>query len=190
MGKNKIRAKLLLVFLIFSLLLVSLWLPFPGTSVRAQAVYDRHVVVLAIDGLKADIFERYAFKGEGSPPPNSFFRELSRPNGKYKNHLNVKITKAVFPTYTFAAWASTFTGTYPGKHGIQGQNFYIRDWDKVRGYDAGGDISDLLACDIPDSIKIYGWDINCTELHASIAAMIVSALSGLLSPPLSPPSYS
>jgi hypothetical protein len=170
MRKDRIKANSLLVFLIFSLLLSSSGLLLTGTLAQAQSVYDRHVVVLAIDALKADVFRRYAFKGEGNPPPKSFFRELSMPNGEYKNHLDVRLTKAVFPTYTFAAWPSVFTGTYPGKHGIVGNSFYIRDWDKQRAYDAGADLWDILGCDIPDAIKVYGWDFDCVKLWAAIGS--------------------
>lgn len=179
MGKNRARTGLPTIFLIFSSLLSLLWIPLPGGSAQAQGAYDRYVIILAIDSLRADIFEKYAFKGEGNPPSNSILRELSKPDGKYNKHLKVKITKAVFPTYTFAAWASVFTGTYPGKHGIQGQNFYIRDWGKARAYDAGGDIWDMLACDIPDSVRIYGWDINCGELYKAFTAMSISIGAGL-----------
>lgn len=143
---------------------------------QMTAATDNHLVVIAVDGLRDDVFEDYVFEGKGSPPANSFFRELSKPNGDYKNHLRGKFTSAVFPSYTFPAWSSVFTGNYPGASGIQGQHYYMRDQGLAKNYEETPDLGDFYLCDVPDSIRIYGWDFNCGELHSLLATLVIATL--------------
>ena len=147
-------------FLVFALAITLIF----GQSSTAQpptSVYDRHVVVIAVDGLRADIFQRYALDGYGNPPPDSFFRELSQPAGKYRKHVEIQSTRAVFPSITQVAWASVFTGVYPGKHGIAGSMFYARDLDQRVNFGAHPADGEIFGCSMPPSIKQYGWDLDC-----------------------------
>lgn len=144
-----------------------------GGRAPEDVVMDKHLVVIAIDGLRDDIFERYVFKGEGNPPSNSFFGGLAGQNGEYRKHLRVKQTTAVFPSYTFPAWASVFTGVYPGKTGIQGQHYYMRDLGKAKNYEETPGLAEFYLCDVPDSIRIYGWEFNCGELHGLLATLVI-----------------
>ncbi|MBA2252356.1 MAG: alkaline phosphatase family protein, partial [Nitrospirales bacterium] len=73
--------------------------------------------------------------------------------------VSVKQAATVFPSYTYPAWTSLFTGVFPGTHGITGNSLFFRRREVARYYaefhiDAvkvqlekdflGGDISDQV----------------------------------------------
>lgn len=96
-----------------------------------------HVVVIAIDGLEAGTLWEYL---RGYPPKErGGLHDLVgvKPDGD-----GVVLTKSiavvngvtVFPSYTYPAWTSMFTGVYPGAHGITGNTVFFRDREIVRYY--------------------------------------------------------
>jgi arylsulfatase A-like enzyme len=123
---------------------------------RKMTNSNRRAVIFALDGLKADIFRRYAFQNEGKGPANSFLRRLARkPEEGGYNHISVEKTKSIFPTYTLPAWAAIFTGNYPRKNGIVGNCAYYRDVDANREYDSDSPL---------EAMKLFGWDLNKAAL--------------------------
>jgi predicted AlkP superfamily pyrophosphatase or phosphodiesterase len=96
-----------------------------------------HVVVFAIDGLEQETLVKYL---KLNPP--------RRPGGLH-DLLGVRVdasglvlTKGiavlqpttVFPSYTFPAWTSMFTGVFPGAHGITGNSLFFREREVARYY--------------------------------------------------------
>ena len=122
-----------------------------------------HVVIFAVDGLEQETLVKYLTQ---SPP---------RKPGGLHDLLGVRVdasglllTKGiavqqpttVFPSYTYAAWTSMFTGVFPGAHGIAGNSLFFREREVARYYteyhiDAAkvqlGD--DFLSDDINDQVK-------------------------------------
>lgn len=96
-----------------------------------------HVVIFAIDGLEQETLVKYLMLN----PPR-------RPGGLH-DLLGVRVdadglqlTKGVavqqpttvFPSYTYPAWTSMFTGLFPGAHGIAGNNLFFREREVARYY--------------------------------------------------------
>ena len=94
-----------------------------------------HVVIFAVDGLEQGTLVKYLTQ---NPP---------RKPGGLHDLLGVRVdarglllTKAiavqqpttVFPSYTYAAWTSMFTGVFPGAHGITGNNLFFREREVAR----------------------------------------------------------
>lgn len=79
------------------------------------------VVGIVVDQMRYDYLYRYWSKyGEGG------FKRLIREGFNYKNtHYNY------VPTSTAPGHASIYTGTTPGRHGIIGNNWYMRDTGKI-----------------------------------------------------------
>lgn len=76
-----------------------------------------HIVLLIVDGLRADVFDRAL--AEGRLP-----RLSSRLAGRGFLHYRRCVT--VFPSVTVPAHASLLTGRYPADHGIVGNEWFIR----------------------------------------------------------------
>ncbi|MBI3073752.1 MAG: alkaline phosphatase family protein [Deltaproteobacteria bacterium] len=90
---------------------------------------DRRVVILGIDGLKPQNLHRYL-----TDPKYAELREggfLAKMLSPEQGTLTPEKTTAIFPSYTWPAWATIFTGHFPGKHGIFGQEFLARDRNDV-----------------------------------------------------------
>ncbi len=96
-----------------------------------------HVVIFAFDGLEHETLLKYL---KLSPP--------RRPGGLH-DLLGVRVdtdgfvlTKGiavqhpttVFPSYTYPAWTSMFTGVFPGTHGITGNSLFFREREVARYY--------------------------------------------------------
>src|SRR5690349_14753186 len=108
--------------------------------VRLRGFIDRHpvdhVVVFAIDGLKHSTL--MAYLTHPKKRLGGMHDLLGATNGKDR----LEMTKAVavqqgvtvFPSYTYPAWTSMFTGVYPGTHGITGNSVFFRDRHVVRYY--------------------------------------------------------
>jgi len=122
-----------------------------------------HVVIFAIDGLEQGTLVKYLTQ---NPP---------RKSGGLHDLLGVRVdarglmlTKGiavqqpttVFPSYTYAAWTSMFTGVYPGAHGIAGNSLFFREREVARYFteyhiDAAKVqlADDFLSDDINDQVK-------------------------------------
>ena len=95
-----------------------------------------HVVILAIDGLERDTFLTYLKRPPHKP---GGFHELLGAHEEadgvtLMNALAVSQAVTVFPSYTYPAWASLFTGVFPGTHGITGNSLFFRDQQVARYY--------------------------------------------------------
>ena len=96
-----------------------------------------HVVVFAIDGLEQDTLVKYLMQ---TPPrkPGGLHDLL----GVRVDAGGLRLTKGiavqqpttVFPSYTYPAWTSMFTGLFPGAHGITGNSLFFRERDVARYY--------------------------------------------------------
>ena len=96
-----------------------------------------HVVIFAIDGLEQETLVKYLVQN----PPR-------RPGGLHDllgvrvdatgllltKGIAVQRPSTVFPSYTFPAWTSMFTGVFPGAHGIAGNTLFFRDREVARYY--------------------------------------------------------
>ena len=96
-----------------------------------------HVVVFAIDGLEQETLNKYLMHN----PPR-------RPGGlhdllgvrvdadglRLTKGIGVQQSTTVFPSYTFPAWTSMFTGLFPGAHGITGNSLFFREREVARYY--------------------------------------------------------
>ncbi|OGW48033.1 MAG: hypothetical protein A2V62_08605 [Nitrospirae bacterium RBG_19FT_COMBO_58_9] len=96
-----------------------------------------HVVVFAIDGLEQETLVKY------------LMQTPSRRSGGLHDLLGVRVdaqglqltkgiavqqSTTVFPSYTYPAWTSMFTGLFPGAHGIAGNSVFFRDRAVARYY--------------------------------------------------------
>lgn len=96
-----------------------------------------HVVIFAIDGLEHETLIKYLRQ---NPPrkPGGLHDLL----GVRVDDGNLHLTKAiavqhpstVFPSYTYPAWTSVFTGLFPGAHGITGNSLFSRKREVARYY--------------------------------------------------------
>lgn len=129
---------------------------------------DRRAVIFPIDGLRTSVFEQY-IRGVGSAPPNSFLRRLARDaNQGGFSSVSVEQARTIFPSYTFPAWASCFTGNYPNRTGIVGNGAFYRDINTNRQYDEffeGG-----------DALFIYGWDWNLSRFPELACEVLFSLI--------------
>ena len=134
--------------------------------VRFQGHIDRypieHVVVFAIDGLKHSTLLTYL--RQAKQRVGGLHDLVGATTGKeglaMTKAVGVRTGVTVFPSYTYPAWASMFTGVYPGTHGITGNSVFFRDRRVVRYYtDFHIDAvkvqleRDLLANDINEQTK-------------------------------------
>src|SRR5439155_2882362 len=84
----------------------------------------KHVVIVDIDGVRRDTFERAYLEGR---LPN--FERLLGPSANgtgFGSALVFENASMVFPTVTMAAQAPIFTGVYPAVHGISGNAWFDR----------------------------------------------------------------
>jgi predicted AlkP superfamily pyrophosphatase or phosphodiesterase len=95
-----------------------------------------HVVILAIDGLEHDTLLTYL---ERPPHKAGGFHDVLGVHAEadgvtFTNALAVSQAATVFPSYTYPAWASLFTGVFPGTHGITGNSLFFREREVARYY--------------------------------------------------------
>src|SRR5689334_25170809 len=90
----------------------------------ALVAETKHVVIVDIDGVRRDTFERAYLEGR---LPN-FERVLGSSAGGtgFGSALVFENATTVFPTVTMAGQASIFTGAYPALHGISGNAWFDR----------------------------------------------------------------
>ena len=96
-----------------------------------------HVVVFAIDGLEHETLVNYLMQ---NPPrrPGGLHDLLGvrvEADGlRLTKGIAVQQATTVFPSYTYPAWTSMFTGVFPGAHGITGNSVFFREREVARYY--------------------------------------------------------
>ena len=108
--------------------------------VRFRGHIDRypieHVVVFAIDGLKHSTLLTYL--QQAKQRLGGLHDLLGATTGQdglaMTKAVGVQTGVTVFPSYTYPAWTSMFTGVYPGTHGITGNSVFFRNRRVVRYY--------------------------------------------------------
>ena len=122
-----------------------------------------HVVILAIDGLEQDTLVKYLMQNPPRKPGGLHDLLGARVDASglvLTKGIAVQQPTTVFPSYTYAAWTSMFTGVFPGAHGIAGNSLFFREREIARYYteyhiDATkvqlGE--DFLSDDINDQVK-------------------------------------
>jgi predicted AlkP superfamily pyrophosphatase or phosphodiesterase len=95
-----------------------------------------HVVIFAIDGLKQDTLWNYLLHSEKQPGGLHDLLGADTSNGhlQFTKAIAAQQGVTVFPSYTYPAWTSAFTGVYPGAHGITGNSVFFRNRGVVRYY--------------------------------------------------------
>ena len=86
--------------------------------VTAQEKFDTTVILISIDGMRADYLDKYA-------PP-----ELSR---LAKEGVRARWMKPAYPTKTFPNHYTVATGLYPGNHGLIENNMWDPETRKTFG---------------------------------------------------------
>ncbi|MBK8447693.1 MAG: alkaline phosphatase family protein [Micropruina sp.] len=119
---------------------------------------ERRVVIIDLDGLRWDTFYAhlkrardggggldagYRFTlpsgasddtvlGDGGQQLNSAFAELCL--GEGSGMVDVRLPLTGYPSFTFPMHATMYTGCWPGRHGVAGNSFLVRDaspeWDR------------------------------------------------------------
>jgi hypothetical protein len=94
-----------------------------GASNSKDFIY-RRVIIIDIDGLRRDSFDLTYLNGL---LPN-FERILGKisENKPFANAMRFINATTVFPSVTLTGQASIFTGVYPGRHGIVGNQWFNR----------------------------------------------------------------
>lgn len=132
----------------------------------------KRVVIFAIDGLKADIFNKYVFEQANIGEQTSLRKlSLKSENG---NSLFIAVDKAksIFPSYTLPAWAAAFTGNEPKNNGIVGNSACYRDINRERFYDSFG----LFYEKNNDAIRLFGWEWDLSNRVEISCQLITSGL--------------
>ena len=96
-----------------------------------------HVVILAIDGLEQDTLVKYLMQNPPRKPGGLHDLLGARVDASglvLTKGIAVQEPTTVFPSYTYAAWTSMFTGVFPGAHGIAGNSLFFRDREIARYY--------------------------------------------------------
>jgi arylsulfatase A-like enzyme len=124
---------------------------------RGDVCEIKHVVVLDIDGLRPDVLSSYLASPDSE---GGVLREITA------RKIEAPTTTTVFPSLTFAAQASLFTGVYPAKHGITGNEWLDRTIadkeDRSRSYTA----TSVKAYN--DVVRVYGYYLDVgTEIAPS-----------------------
>jgi predicted AlkP superfamily pyrophosphatase or phosphodiesterase len=96
-----------------------------------------HVVILAIDGLEEDTLVKYLMQNSPRKPGGLHDLLGARVEASglvLTKGIAVQQPTTVFPSYTYAAWTSMFTGVFPGAHGIAGNSLFFRERQVARYY--------------------------------------------------------
>ena len=96
-----------------------------------------HVVILAIDGLDQDTLVKYLIQNPPRKPGGLHDLLGARVDASglvLTKGIAVQQPTTVFPSYTYAAWTSMFTGVFPGAHGIAGNSLFFREREIARYY--------------------------------------------------------
>jgi predicted AlkP superfamily pyrophosphatase or phosphodiesterase len=122
-----------------------------------------HVVIFAIDGLEQDTLLNYLMQNPPRKPGGLHDLLGVRVDASglvLTKGIAVQHPTTVFPSYTYPAWTSMFTGVFPGAHGIAGNSLFFRERQVARYYteyhmDAVKVqlAKDFLSDDINDQVK-------------------------------------
>ncbi len=96
-----------------------------------------HVVIFAIDGLEYKTLVKYLAHNASRKAGglHDLFGVRAESDGVvFTKGVAVQHPTTVFPSYTYPAWASAFTGVLPGAHGITGNSVFFRDRAVARYY--------------------------------------------------------
>lgn len=95
-----------------------------------------HVVIFAIDGLKEETLFDYLKFGKSFDGGLHDLLGVKNEDGtlKFTRAVAVRTGITVFPSYTYPAWTSIFTGVFPGAHGITGNMLFFKDKGEARYY--------------------------------------------------------
>lgn len=112
------------------------------------AIRPERVVIIDIDGLRADRFQQALDHGRA---PNLL--RLVRAGGQVTAHHVPAVTVA--PSVTFAAQASIFTGVHPAQHRVAGNQVFDRFGLITEGKPSylGFDVGDTMAYD--DAVEVF-----------------------------------
>ena len=147
-----------------------------------------HVVILAIDGLEQDTLVKYLMQNPPRKPGGLHDLLGARVDASglvLTKGIAVQQPTTVFPSYTYAAWTSMFTGVFPGAHGIAGNSLFFREREIARYYteyhiDATkaqlGD--DFLSDDINDQVKTIYEYIGQSGGQSSVVHHMLTRGSG------------
>jgi arylsulfatase A-like enzyme len=116
---------------------------------RGDVCEIKHVVVLDIDGLRADVLSSYLASPDSE---GGVLREITL------RKIEAPTTTTILPSLTFAGHASLFTGVYPAKHGITGNEWLDRtvadQEDRSRSYTA------TSVAAYGDVMRVYGYGVK------------------------------
>lgn len=147
-----------------------------------------HVVILAIDGLEQETLVKYLMQNPPRKPGGLHDLLGARVDASglvLTKGIAVQQPTTVFPSYTYAAWTSMFTGVFPGAHGIAGNSLFFREREIARYYteyhiDATkaqlGD--DFLSDDINDQVKTIYEYIGQSGGQSSVVHHMLTRGSG------------
>ena len=96
-----------------------------------------HVVIFAVDGLEHDTLMKYLLQNPPRKPGglhDLFGVRVEASRLVFTKSITVQQPTTVFPSYTYPAWTSMFTGVFPGAHGITGNSLFFRDRAVARYY--------------------------------------------------------
>ena len=96
-----------------------------------------HVVIFAVDGLERDTLVKYLRQSPSQKPGglhDLFGVRTEGNNLMFSKGIDVQQPTTVFPSYTYPAWTSMFTGVFPGAHGITGNSVFFRERAVARYY--------------------------------------------------------
>jgi len=96
------------------------------------AASAQRVVIIDIDGLRRDVFETSYRAGRLKNLQRLF--EQTGTGTSFTRAVYFKNARTIFPTVTFAAQASIFTGVHPQVHGIAGNRWFDRSAGKLIDY--------------------------------------------------------
>ena len=96
-----------------------------------------HVVIFAVDGLEHETLVKYLMQSPPRKPGGLHDLFGVRAEGSslvFTKGIAVQQPTTVFPSYTYPAWTSMFTGVFPGAHGITGNSLFFRERAVARYY--------------------------------------------------------
>ena len=96
-----------------------------------------HVVIFAIDGLEHETLLKYLMLNSPRRPGglhDLLGVQVDAGGLLLTKGIAVQQPTTVFPSYTYPAWTSLFTGVFPGTHGITGNSLFFREREVARYY--------------------------------------------------------
>lgn len=155
----------------------------------ALRIPRRRVVVLDMDGLRWDVLYRHLKRvRDAGADLDRTYRFEPRPDatrdtvigegkdlrsglgelcfGDHGRMVDVRLGRAPYPSFTFPSHATMFTGVWPRRHGIAGNQYYVRD--------GSGGLNARLWEKPPRAPSLHGF---CTS-SSSTAGIVADYLAG------------